>query len=161
MLNIYLGEMKEAIYHPPTYFDNRYEDEWITDPLSVKMIKDVEWFEDDLVKKMIKDVDKSDVVSERLIQSPVLGPISVKEISGGVKTLILMAFDDSGRIFNASACGNNCAKWILEIGKQKELIVNLRHIMDFGDNEFEIKILNKDQIVHNMEEFIDIAVEYV
>ena len=49
MLNIYLGEMKEAIYHPPTYFDNRYEDEWITDPLSVKMIK---------------DVDKSDVVSE-------------------------------------------------------------------------------------------------
>lgn len=32
MLNIYLGEMKEAIYHPPTYFDNRYEDEWITDP---------------------------------------------------------------------------------------------------------------------------------
>ncbi len=72
-----------------------------------------------------------------------------------------MAFDDSGRIFNASACGNNCAKWILEIGKQKELIVNLRHIMDFGDNEFEIKILNKNQIVHNMEEFIDIAVEYV
>ena len=138
MLNIYLGEMKEAIYHPPTYFDNRYEDEWITDSLSVKMIK---------------DVYKSDVVSERLIQSPVLGPISVKEISGGVKTLILMAFDDSGRIFNASACGNNCAKWILEIGKQKELIVNLRHIMDFGDNEFEIKILNKDQIVHNMEEF--------
>ena len=103
--NIYLGEMKEAIYHPPTYFDNRYEDEWITDSLSVKMIK---------------DVDKSDVVSERLIQSPVLGPISVKEISGGVKTLILMAFDDSGRIFNASACGNNCAKWILEIGKQKK-----------------------------------------
>ena len=37
MLNIYLGEMKEAIYHPPTYFDNMYEDEWITDPLSVKM----------------------------------------------------------------------------------------------------------------------------
>ena len=29
---------------------------------------------------MIKDVDKSDVVSERLIQSPVLGPISVKNI---------------------------------------------------------------------------------
>ena len=22
--------MENAIYHPPTYFDNRYEDEWIT-----------------------------------------------------------------------------------------------------------------------------------
>ena len=146
MLNIYLGEMKEAIYHPPTYFDNRYEDEWITDPLSVEMIK---------------DVDRSEVVSERLIQSPILGSISVKEISGGVKTLMLMAFDDSGRIFNASVCGNNCAKWILEIGKQKELTINLRHIMNFGNRKFEIKILNTNQIVHNMKEFVCIAVEYV
>lgn len=146
MLNIYLGEMKEAIYHPPTYFDNRYEDEWITAPLSVEMIK---------------DIDQSEVVSERLIQSPVLGSISVKEISGGVKTLILMAFDDSGRIFNASACGNDCAKWILKIAKQKELTINLRHIMDFGKDKFEIKILNTNQIIRNMKEFVDIAVEYV
>ena len=146
MLNIYLGEMKEAIYHPPTYFDNRYEDEWITDPLSVKMIK---------------DVDKSDVVSERLIQSPVLGPISVKEISGGVKTLILMDFDDSGRIFNASVCGDNCAKWILKIAESKDLTINLRHIMEFGDGEFEMKILNTGEVVHNMLEFVNVAGLYV
>ena len=100
MLNIYLGKMDEAIYYPPTYFDNRYEDEWITEELSVKMIR---------------DVDRSVVVSSHLIESPVLGPISVKELSGGVKTLMLMAFDDSGKIFNASACGDNCAKWILKI----------------------------------------------
>ena len=80
MLNIYLGEMKEAIYHPPTYFDNMYEDEWITDPLSVKMIK---------------DVDKSEVIGPHLIESPVLGPISPKELSGGVKTLMLMAYDEN------------------------------------------------------------------
>ena len=78
MLNIYLGEMKEAIYHPPTYFDNMYEDEWITDLLSVKMIK---------------DVDKSEVIGPHLIESPVLGPISPKELSGGVKTLMLMAYE--------------------------------------------------------------------
>ena len=29
MLKIYLGNMEKAIYHPPTYFDNQYEDEWI------------------------------------------------------------------------------------------------------------------------------------
>lgn len=55
MLNIYLGKMEEAIYYPPVYFDNRYEDEWITEELSVQMIK---------------DVDKSVVVSSRLIDSP-------------------------------------------------------------------------------------------
>lgn len=29
MLSIFLGDMDGVIYHPPTYFDNRYEDEWI------------------------------------------------------------------------------------------------------------------------------------
>ena len=146
MLRIYLGKMEEAIYYPPVYFDNRYEDEWITEELSVEMIR---------------NVDKSEGVGPHLIESPVLGPISVKEISGGVKTLILMAFDDSGNVFNASACGDNCAKWILNIGKEKDLTINLRHIMDFGDGEFEIQILNTGEIVHNMLEFIRIAGKYV
>ena len=75
----------------------------------------------------------------RLIDSPVLGPISVKELSGVVKTLILMAFDESNKIFNASACGDNCAKWILKIGQQKDLTINLRHIMDFGKRNFRLK----------------------
>ena len=146
MLSIYLGQMEEAIYYPPAYFNNTYDDEWITDPLTVEMIK---------------DVDKSEVIGPHLIESPVLGPISVKEISGGVKTLILMAFDDSGRIFNASACGNNCAKWILEIGKRKDLTINLRHIMNFGKEPFEIKILINGEMVHDLDRFIAVAAKYV
>ena len=146
MLNIFLGNMEEAIYFPPVYFDNRYEDEWITEKLSVDMIK---------------DVDQSVVVGPRLIDSPVLGPISVKELSGGVKTLILMAFDDSGRVFNASACGDNCAKWILHIAEEKELTINLRHIMNVGKGDFEARILNTGDVVHNMKEFIIVAGEYV
>ncbi|HJC81832.1 MAG TPA: DUF4869 domain-containing protein [Candidatus Anaerostipes avicola] len=146
MLSIYLGQMEEAIYYPPAYFNNTYDDEWITDSLTVEMIK---------------DVDKSEVIGPHLIESPVLGPISVKEISGGVKTLILMAFDDSGRIFNASACGNNCAKWILEIGKRKDLTINLRHIMNFGKEPFEIKILNNGEMVQDLDRFIAVAAKYV
>ena len=96
-----------------------------------------------------------------MIESPVLGPISVKEISGGVKTLILMAFDETGKIFNASACGDNCAAWILKIASEKELTVNLRHIMDFGAGEFEAEILNTGTTVHNMKEFVNIAGRYV
>ena len=146
MLSIYLGQMDEAVYYPPVYFDNQYEDEWITEPLTIEMIE---------------DVDKSEVVSSHLIESPVLGPISVKEISGGVKTLILMAFDETQKVFNASACGDNCAKWILEIGKRKDLTINLRHIMNFGKEDFEIKILNTGEMVYNMKQFIETAEEYV
>lgn len=71
-----------------------------------------------------------------------------------------MAFDDS-RVFNASACGDNCAKWILRIGEMKDMTINLRHIMDFGEGEFTMRILNTGEIVHNMKEFVDTAVLYV
>ena len=84
-----------------------------------------------------------------------------KELSGGVKTLILMAFDDSNKVFNASACGDNCAKWIFRIGERKDLTINLRHIMDFGTEQFEAIILNTGETVHNMAEFVDIAGQYV
>jgi hypothetical protein len=140
MLKIIYGDVDGAVYHPPTYFDNQYEDGWITNPLTVKMIK---------------DIDKSDVLGVHLIQSPVLGPISVKEISGGVKTLILMAFDNKGKIFNASACGDNCAKWIVEIGRDKDLTINLHHVMDFsGIKDFEAIILNTGKQVHSYEEYL-------
>ena len=37
MLKIIFGDVKNSIYHPPTYFDNQYEDEWITDSISVQI----------------------------------------------------------------------------------------------------------------------------
>ncbi len=145
MLKIYLGEMEDAIYYPPVYFDNQYADEWITD---------------EFAKRMILDVDKSEVISANLIQSPVMGAMFPKSLSGGVKTLLLMKYDRDGNVFNASACGDNCAKWILEMSRCEDLTINLRHTMDFGE-EFEAYILNTGEMVHNMKEFICVAAEYV
>jgi hypothetical protein len=121
----------------PAYFDNVYEDEWI---------------EDEFVKEMIQDVDHSTVISAHIIESPVLGAITPKELSGGVKVLILMLKDDSF-IYNMSNCGNNCAKWILKIAEQKDLTVYLQHILRF-EGEFEIKIMNTGKIVHNGAEYV-------
>ena len=106
-------------------------------------------------------MDKSEVISANLIDSPVLGAISPKELSGGVKTLLLMANDKSGKIFNASTCGDNCAKWILQLGKQGKLVINLRHLMDFGSGEFKIKVLNTGRIVRNMKELVAEAGAFV
>ena len=114
MLNIYFGNMPDAVYNTSVYFKNTYKDEWITDELSVKMIK---------------SVDRSEVIDAKTIKSPVFGLISPVKLSGGVKTLILIA-NDSKYVFNASNCGDNCARWILEIAKHKDITINLRHIMD-------------------------------
>lgn len=140
MLTIHFGSLKNEIYSPPIYFDNQYEDEWITDPLS---------------KEMIKDIDQSEVIGPHLIESPFLGPISTKEISGGVKTLILMAFDESGKIFNASACGDNCAKWIVRIGNRKDLTIILHHVMDFSSvGKFDAVISNSGRTIHDYDQYL-------
>lgn len=143
MLKIVFGDVENAIYHSPTYFDNTYLEEWITDPTTVAMIK---------------DVDQSDVLGPRVIDSPFLGSILVQEISGSVETLILMRFDESEKIFNASSCGNNCAKWIVEIGKIKDLTINLHHVMDSGGyKDFSAYIINTCKHVNSFDGYIDEA----
>jgi len=141
LLSIYYGDMPEAIYNTVIFFKNTYMDDWITD---------------DLCRKMILDVDKSIVLGPHVIDSPVLGGIAPGELSGGVKTLIAI-YKVPERIFNASACGDNCAKWILKIGEIQDITINLRHLMDFGDGAFSIKVINTGQVVHSMNELLPIA----
>lgn len=146
MLSIIYGDMQNSIHNTNVYFKNTYEPEW---------------FESDLAKKIVKDIDNSDVLSGECINSPVLGQIPPERLSGGVKTLLLM-LNEPDKIFNATTCGDNCAKWILEIRKQKDLTINLRHMMSFGkDTEFEIRIQNGGEVVHSMKELIPIAHRYL
>lgn len=145
MLNIYYGNMKEAVYNTAAYFKYDYEDSWIVDPF---------------VKEMIQDVDQSTVLDSGVIDSPVLGKIPPVGLSGGVKTLILVKFDKD-KIFNASTCGDNCAKWLLKISESEDRTVNLLHLMDFGKEPFTVRILNTDLIVHSMGELVSAAGEFV
>ena len=152
MLNIYFGEMPENdfpnyVYNTRVYFDNTYLDAWITDDFS---------------KKMIKDIDKAIVLGPSAIDSKALGVIPVKQLSGGVKTLLLLQHDPS-KIFNASTCGDNCAIWILKIAKtaKRDVTINLRHLMDFGEKPFEFKLMNSGTIIHNMQEYVSSAGIYL
>ncbi|MBR5179590.1 MAG: DUF4869 domain-containing protein [Lachnospiraceae bacterium] len=145
MLNIYFGDMPEAIYNTEVYFVNVYDDKWIVD---------------DFAKEVIKKVDKSEVLDSQAIKSPVLGIISPERLSGGTKTLLLMK-NMPDKIFNASTCGDNCAKYILKIARERDLTINLRHLMDFGKARFKAHILNDNSDVTGMEELLFKAHEYV
>ena len=146
MLHIYYGDLKDEKYIsvPDVFFDNTYEDDWITDGLSVEMIK---------------DVDRSAVVGPHLIESPFLGPISPERLSGGVKTLIMIN-KDQNHFFNASACGDNCAKWILKIADEKDITIRLGYLMDFGSDPFNIFIDNLGVVVHNKKELYEAVLDH-
>lgn len=145
MLKIYYGDLQSDNYinNPDVFFNNSYEDEWITNSFS---------------RKVIQAIDGSEVKGSHFIESPFLGGIPVERLSGGVKTLILMKFD-SRHIFNASACGDNCASWILAIAQEKDLTIRLGYLMDFGAEPFEIEIINKKQIVYNQKELVETVLD--
>ena len=147
MLNIYYGDMPGALYNTSTYFDNTYYDGWL---------------DDDFAKSMIKSVDNGTVLSSHAVETKALGIIPATRLSGGLKTLLLI-YNEPNKVFNASTCGDNCAKWILKIAKnsKKDITINLRHIMDFGEGKFEIKVLNDGAVVHNMGELVQHAVKYI
>ena len=145
MLKIYFGDMDGVLHNVETYFKNQME---------------YSWLESDLAKQIIEDVDNSVVESPQCIRSNVLGQIPPTRLSGGTKALLLI-WNEMDRVVNASNCGDNCAKWLLEFGQQKDITINLNHIMDFGTKDFEIEILNDRCMVHNMKEYVLEAVKYL
>lgn len=145
MLKIFYGDMEDVIYNTSAFFKFNYEPQW---------------FEDPDVIQMVKDVDNSVVLGNCAIDSPVLGVIAPVTLSGGVKALILID-KIPDKIFNASNCGDNCAEWLLRIGAKKDVTVNLRHLMDFGEGEFEVLILNTGEVVHNMDQLVPVAGRFV
>lgn len=142
MLYIKLGMTPNTIYDVDNVFDLEYEDEWLEDPF---------------VKDMILDVDKTKVISSHLLESPVFGAMAPEGLSGGVKALIMMLKTDF--VIWATACGDNCSKWIIEIAKKKDLTISLEHLMEFPD-ELDAIMINTGHRVHGFMEFMSEVFEY-
>ena len=145
MLKIQFGDMEEAIFNTDMYFNNAYEESGLTDDFAVKVIR---------------AIDKSDVLGPYAIHSPILGVIPPEKLAGGTRTLLLMK-NCPEMVFNASTCGDNCAPFILELGKDRDLTINLRHLMNFGKKPFTAYILNDQAEVHTMLEMMKFAFKYV
>ena len=145
MLKIYFGEMDEAQYGP-SWFKFNYEPGW---------------FQDSFVQEMIKGVDDSRYVDGLVIDSPVLGAIPPERLSGGLKTLI-MIYEKPEMTFDATSCGQNCAKYLIEIGKKKDVLVNLEYLMTFEEfAPFEIMIENEKRLVTDPKDYIVTAMKYL
>ena len=137
MLHIRFGFMDDS-YYGPGWFVNNYEEMWLEDPF---------------VAEMMKDIDGSEYRGGSLIFSNTLGPIPPRELSGGLQTLISI-FEEPTKVFDATSCGENCAKWLLEIGKQKDVTVVLSYPMTFkGLDPIEIHIINTDEVVSSNHDY--------
>lgn len=146
MLNIYFGSKKNEIYNTDMYYKNQYDKNWVTDSFA---------------KQVIKEIDNSIVIGPDEIKNDIFGVFNSKELSTGVKTLLLLK-NEPKKIFNISNCGDNCAKAILKLAEKNDITVCLHHIMDFGD-KFELTIINKGKVVikDDAQKYILLANEYL
>ena len=146
MLHVYFGTRADEIYNTEIYFNNTYKKDWITTKWS---------------KEMIRAIDNAVVTEEGEIRHRTFGLFKPTELSGGVKTLILMDHQP-GKIFNASTCGNNCAKYLLQIAEDRDITVCLHHAMVFPKG-FRIRVVNEKpaRVVTQAEELLFLADRYL
>lgn len=136
MVKVYFELPDEEIISTSKYFNNSYTEEWL----------------DDWAKKVICQIDSSELISEGLVKSPVLGPITIREISSGAKALIIMNSDQTV-ISNANSCGDNCAELLAELSKKKDFSIYLSYPMNFGEYKFDMQIARTGKVCHTAKEF--------
>ena len=108
---------------------------------------------------MIRAVDKSEVLSSHAIESPVLGIIPTTQLSGGVKALILV-YKKPELLIDCTACGENCAKWLPEIVKKQDTLINLNYFMEFPE-PFELQIQNTGAVCRDPDALYRNSIRFV
>jgi hypothetical protein len=114
--------------------------------------KEKDWFNRQDVKEVIKGVDNTIAVKDEYLESPVFGGMSPDRLSGGCKALILMLVTD--KMIYATKCGDNCAKYIIEISKTKDLHICLHNCMRFM-RDFDAIFEDTGEEIHTFKEFVE------
>ncbi len=145
MLNVRFGFDKNCIRDIDLYFDNVYDEKWL---------------DDELVKDMIKAVDRSEVISEQTIVSPVLGQIPPERLSGGVKALICLYETDA--YIDLIVCGPNCEEWISKISENKNITVGMSgYDLTFANKNVKGCCLNDGSEINDFRDWIVKMNEFV
>lgn len=137
MINIYFGHLKDELLSCSDYFDD-----WVVGGC----------LNEDFSKRVVLDIDKSELINQNLVISPVLGSIPVSDISGGAKSLITLMFTD--KIVSLSAMGDNCFSLLWQLGEKKDITVTCSSFRDlYAYGKGYLKVMNIGKVVSDDESF--------
>lgn len=112
------------------------------------------WMEDSLLYDALLDIDKSKIIRPRIIESPILGDITPKEVSGGFKLVAMMLKYETDWIYNLDNAGDNCAKWIQKVAGIKDNTALCVNCMEMSDEvPLNIHIVNNNSYPKTAKEF--------
>lgn len=139
MLKVTFKDPGNSVRDTPQVFMNNYSSEWL---------------HDQRVQQIIKEINHATVRGDKIIGQ--YSEIEPERLSHGVQALILMLKTD--RIIWGTACGDNCAKWIVEISKKKDITICLSHIMKFSW-DFDAMCLDNDMSIHTLDDYRRCVIE--
>lgn len=149
MLHIYFGTKENVILSMSDIFDLQFENEWLST---------------EFARTIVKGIDKSELLYPRVIESPVLGTISPRELSGAVKGLLLMAYDNEydNKYFCGEQFGDNVLPYLLMLGNTKDIYVTTNHPFKFREDfNQKVYIENYNLTVHNRKEYEDAYIRFI
>ena len=100
---------------------NKFGDKYI--PLSGDYFDEVyekNWIKDDDVQRIVRTIDNNAISADGHIESEVLGSISMRELSTGAKTLILMKMVPD-MVWSGERVGDNCWKEVLRLSEKHNI----------------------------------------
>lgn len=119
-----------------------------------------EWFDDDFVKEMILEIDQTECYAAYNMYSPFLGAMNFKQLSGGVKGLILLYKHNENKLFlKSSTFGDNCVSCLLKIAEQRDVYLCMTHILKLP-KVFTAVCLDSGETISNYREYLDAWDDY-
>lgn len=100
-------------------------------------------FYDPFIQSVISGIDKAEVIANGAIKDYRGLFLSVDKLSTGSKTLCSIYFDKEGRTFYGSMMGDNCAPYLMEIARNKNVTVFYEHFMPIPVKYFDEGLIQK------------------
>lgn len=140
--------LSKFISSPRGVFEDRQEPGWIlADPF----------------KDIISDIDNSDIIMDGvLFQRRYKVHYPPEKLAGGTQMLLLM-YHLCGEylIFDLTACGPNCAKWLPSISSDRDIIARVGYPMPIcPTEEWPVLCMNNNEIMKSIEDYKRCKSEY-
>lgn len=117
--------MMKIVFHRP-------ENCMLTVSKKFSLLYDQEWMNDPEVQQMVQDIDNTKLLNPAAAYSPILGSISVDQLSGGVKGLIMIKHDMERRAYSSCIFGDNCAEWLARLSFEVDFTFYSQHSFLFS-----------------------------
>lgn len=115
-----------------------------------------DWLVDVFVKDMVASIDKTRVVKDYALESPIFGMISPFMLSSGLKCLLCMYNADNKYLYRGSIMGDNCYTWLFDISTIRDVHLYLDYCPDFPeDYNVTATFVDTGVVVKNRREFVN------